>query len=128
MSADDRLVERIAASYAPPRLGPNRRVALEQELWERIEKRKQGAGLRPLAAVVTCAAAVLWFAPAWLGIEASAPTASPPALVVAAVDVDAWEYDLFYPDDAPNAVLDVAADDERLPEDYRAIEELLAGG
>jgi hypothetical protein len=125
---DDRLIARIAAAYAPRRLEPARRVALEQELWTRIEKRKCSAGFRPVAAAVTFAAAVLWFAPAWLGTEAATPETSSPALVVAAADVDAWEYDILYPDDAPDAALEVVADDERLPEDYRAIEDLLAGG
>jgi len=128
MSADDRLVERIKAGYAPQRLAPSRRVALEQDLWTRIEKRRQATGFRPVALVVTFAAAVLWFAPAWLGVDTAAPKGSPAVLVVAAVDDDAWEYDLLYPNDAPSTALEAAADDERLPEDYRAIEDLLAGG
>lgn len=122
---DDHLIATIGAAYVPRRLEPSRRVALEQQLWARIEKRRRSAGLRPLAAAVTFAAAVLWFAPMWQGTIAETPNDT---LVVAAVDVDPWEYDLLYPDDTASTALEVAADDEPLPDDYRAIEALLSDG
>jgi len=113
-SDDDRLIERIGAAYAPPPLLPSRRVALEKELWARIESGRRLSGFRPLAAAVTFAAAVLWFAPAWHRQDSE--------------PIDTWEYDVLYSADGASATLQVAADDEPLPEEYRAIEVLLAGG
>ncbi len=69
-AADARLVERIRSAYRPRPLEPARRVALEDDLWRRIEQRRRRTAVLPGLVVATAAmAAVFWWAPEPTGLS-----------------------------------------------------------
>jgi len=117
-ATDDRvLVERIGAVYEPGKLAPSARYRLEKELWARIERQRRPAFFRPVLAVVTVVATVLWFA---------RPPTDSDTLTMAAAIVDAWEYDVLFSSSIQDASFDWASD-AGLPEEYVSIEALLEG-
>ena len=115
LSRERALIETIRKAYVPPRLAPSRRVALEKELWERIERRRRRPLFRPALAVATCLAAVLW---------SSRPPVEDRVVTLAAAAVDAWEYELLFVDEALGDSLGWDAS-PRVPENYASIQALL---
>ena len=111
------LVEEIALRYVPAKLEPSERFALERDLWARIESRRRSVFFRPVLAMVTVVATVLWFA--------RPPTDSDTVSMAAAV-VDAWEYDVLFSDALDDVSLEWATS-AGLPEEYESIEALLEG-
>jgi hypothetical protein len=109
------LIDAIRDAYAPSRLVPSRRVALEKELWERIERRNRRPLLRPMLAVVTFAAAVLWFA--------RTPVDDRPVTLAAAVE-DTWEYELLFAEEALEDSLGWE-ESPRVPERFASVQALL---
>jgi hypothetical protein len=113
--ANDReLIELIGATYEPERLAPLARYALEHDLWTRIE-RCRVASFRPVLAMVTVVATVLWFA---------RPPTDSNTLTMAAAVLDGWEYDVLFTDPSDGPSFDWAPD-AGLPEEYASIEALL---
>lgn len=111
---DSSLVERIDKAYAPARLAPSARYALERDLWARIASRRP-VFFRPMLAMATVLAAVLWFA---------RPPTDSDTLTMAAAVVDAWEYDVLFSDTIDDTSFDWATR-SGLPDDYAGIEALL---
>lgn len=109
------LIERIGTAYEPERLAPSARYALERDLWARIERRRRPAFFRPVLAMVTVVATVLWFA---------RPPTDGDTLTMAAAVLDAWEYDVLFSDPLDGPSFDWAPG-AGLPEDYVNIEALL---
>jgi hypothetical protein len=114
-AAERALIERIDTAYEPARLAPSARYALERDLWARIERRRRPALLRPVLAMVTVVAAVLWFA---------RPATEGDTLTMAAAVLDAWEYDVLFADPSDGPFFDWAPG-AGLPEEYASIEALL---
>lgn len=114
-SANDReLIARIGATYEPERLAPSARYALERDLWTRIERRRSVL-FRPVLAMVTVVATVLWFA---------RPPTDSDTLTMAAAVLDAWEYDVLFTDPSDGPSFDWAPG-AGIPEEYASIEALL---
>lgn len=114
-NANDReLIERIGATYEPERLAPPARYALEHDLWTRIERRRR-VFFRPVLAMVTVVATVLWFA---------RPPTDSDTLTMAAAVLDVWEYDVLFSDPSDGPSFDWAPG-AGLPEEYASIEALL---
>jgi hypothetical protein len=114
-AADRELIERIGAAYEPVRLAPSARYALERDLWTRIERRRRSVFFRPVLAMVTVVATVLWFA---------RPPTDSDTLTMAAAVLDAWEYDVLFSDPLDGPSFDWAPG-AGLPEEYVSIEALL---
>jgi len=151
---DEQLLEQIDAHYRPADLSPGRRVALNEDLWQRIERKKPlRRGLAPALAGAACVATVAWFILPWRVGPTSAP--SQPAAVVARVSVptppasraavrttprvgarlmarlalyDEWEYGLLYPRELHEVRARSLVDDAGLPDDYRGIATVLTDG
>ena len=113
--AERELIERIGATYEPARLAPPARYALERDLWTRIERRRRPAFFRPVLAMVTVVATVLWFA---------RPPTDSDTLTMAAAVLDVWEYDVLFSDPSDGPSFDWAPG-AGLPEEYASIEALL---
>gem|GEM_PF-6328121 len=149
--SDRRLIDRIDAAYTPVGLTPQRRAALEQDLWKRIGRRR--AWLVPTLSTALAASLVLWLA--WPGAwrspgsksavvqtaklaagraadEAGASGAGgePGVAGVAGTagrsEVDEWELLLLHAGEAPLAI--GMSEDESLPDDYRVIAAALSDG
>ncbi|MEE8580137.1 MAG: hypothetical protein V3T33_00995 [Myxococcota bacterium] len=130
---EERFLERLAGSYAPPPQTPAERVAFDQALAARLQRPTALAGRRwvPPAFAVAAAAGL-----AWLVIWQSSLLQSPlggspqteeagPTLAVAGDGVDVWEEELFLSDDLSSAeARDLGAG---LPEDYAAIQLVFLG-
>jgi len=114
-AVDDTLIERVAKGYAPSKAAPSARVGLEKKLWSRIERRRRRSRYRPVLAMVTVVATVLWFG--------RPPTDSDTVSMAAAV-VDAWEYDVLYSDASGDEASEWEMTAE-FPDDYESIEALL---
>ena len=112
-ASDRELIERIGATYEPEQLAPPARYALE--LWTRIERRRRPVFFRPVLAMVTVVATVLWFA---------RPPTDSDTLTMAAAVLDVWEYDVLFSDPADGPSFDWAPG-AGLPEEYASIEALL---
>jgi len=111
---DTSLIDRIDKAYAPARLAPSARYALERDLWARI-KSGRPVFFRPMLAMATVVAAVLWFA---------RPQTDSDALTMAAAVVDAWEYDVLFADALGAESFDWTTS-SGLPDDYAGIAALL---
>ena len=133
---EERFVERLAGSYAPPPQTPAERVAFDQALAARLQRPPALPGLagrRWLSPAFAVAAAA---GLAWLVIWQSNPLQSPlegspqaeeagPTLAVAGDAGDVWEEELFLSDDLSSAeARDLGAG---LPEDYAAIQLVFLG-
>ena len=114
-SEDSDLVAAIAGRYAPATLAPTERYALESALWARIERSRRPALFRPMLALVTLVATVLWFA---------RPVTDSDTASMAAAVIDAWEYDVLYSDAADDSAFDWGGT-LGLPEDLDDIEMLI---
>jgi hypothetical protein len=114
-SSDHRLIGRIGAAYEPQKLTASARYTLERNLWERIERRRRPALFRPVLAMVTVVATVLWFA---------RPPSDSDTLTMAAAVVDAWEYDILYSDSVDDHAFDWG-ESAGLPEDFEDLEMLI---
>jgi hypothetical protein len=114
---DHGLIDRVGDAYAPQRLAPSARYALERDLWARIESRRRRAFFRPVLAMVTVVATVLWFA---------RPPTDSDTLTMAAAVIDAWEYDVVFSDPLDEPSFDWAPG-AGLPEEYVSIEALIDG-
>ena len=115
--ADRGLIEWVGRAYEPARLAPSARYALERDLWARLEGRRHSAIFRPVLAMVTVMATVLWFA--------RTPSDTDTMAMAAAV-VDAWEYDILYSDSVDDSSFDWGGT-VGLPEDFDDIEMLIGG-
>ena len=134
--ADDPLIARIRDGYAPAPLSPGRRVQLEDELWDRIEKRKRRRYFVPVLATATAAALVALLALPWTQQLKNGVAPPPPGMITTAdrgeagipssVADESWELALFYPSDgAGEGALDA---DSGLPDEYLGIAVVLADG
>jgi len=112
---DRELIERIGKTYEPHTLAPSARYALEKDLWARIERRRRPAFFRPVLAMVTVVATVLWFA---------RPPSDSDTVTMAAAVVDAWEYDILYSDSVDDHSFDWGGT-AGLPEDFEDLELLI---
>lgn len=116
---DGQLVRLIDESYAPPPLTASDRARLRSRLDARLERARPGRRWWPVAAAALPAVLLALF------VLRPAPEPLRPVEVPTQLAVD-WASDLLYPPEI------VAAEDEEgradaLPEEYRAIEVLLAG-
>jgi len=112
--ADSSLIDRIGKGYAPGRLAPSARYALERDLWARIESRRP-VFYRSMLAMATVVAAVLWFA---------RPQTDSDTLAMAAAVVDAWEYDVLFSSTLDGGSFDWGTS-SGLPDDYAGIAAML---
>lgn len=129
-SGDDRMVARIAEGYAPRPLAPARRVQLEEELWDRIERRRSRRYLTPVLAMAAAAVAMLalpWGRQLEQGMAPADPTATAAATTAAGESDTEWEYALLYPGAESYASAELDRD-RGLPEEYLGIADLLADG
>lgn len=144
-ASEDAFVAAIARNYAPSDLAPQRRAALETQLWERIETSKRRPFLVPGLCVAGAALAVLvtFIIPGRLEPErfptspvvASAPApqlakpeADPEVAAVVVSEakeegggIESWEYQLMDPAAAIEAEIGSVEAPETLPEVYEAI-------
>jgi hypothetical protein len=134
--ADDRMIAHIRDGYAPAPLSPSRRVQIEDQLWNRIEKRKLRRYFVPVLVTATAAALVTLLALPWTQ-QLKNDGAAPPsgmltsagqsvAVIASGVADESWELALLYPSDAAGeAALDA---DSGLPDEYLGIAAVLADG
>ncbi|MGH0033877.1 MAG: hypothetical protein ACQGVK_02475 [Myxococcota bacterium] len=114
---EQRFVDRLNASFAPPPLDPARRAALDARVRERIERRRWPYGV--LTAVAATSAAAL--ASLWIGLPPGGVGPDPGA--VARLDVDPWEQRLFL-GDVSETGLDETGPMGSLPPEYAAIDRM----
>lgn len=102
LSKDAGFVDTVRRVYAPKRLTSTRRVAMERDLWERIDTDNRRRWREPAVALVAIAAAVLWFA---------RPLDPVSPVLVASAEPDAWEYGLLFPEDGVGGIATMGAID-----------------
>ncbi|MFT4569987.1 MAG: hypothetical protein ACI8TX_000202 [Hyphomicrobiaceae bacterium] len=145
---DAELIDSIKNSYAPDRLAPKRRVALEEDLWRRVGARRRQRMLIPGLVTAATAVAVVWqlAAPSGQTADVDSPlvasvqiakTSVPVAVIAAAGEAtvvdslqarpsveaadDSWESELLDPGTILNSEAGKGADHGELPPVYEAI-------
>jgi hypothetical protein len=120
-------VRRIAQASAPPELTPSKRAAIDAKLWARVENRRRFGFLTP--ALATSAVAVVVIAVVRVTGMEETRVASLPSPVQKTIATDSgrtpatWEYSLLF-----EPAINDGTDGEQLPEEYRAIADLLLEG
>jgi hypothetical protein len=93
--AEEQFVRQLAAHYTPKPLTPAKRVALDEALWARLQRRPRQPWLTP--ALVTAAVAMLIACLTWSGLFTLPPHDGGPSISVHAVpSTEPWEYELLY--------------------------------
>ena len=116
--AEEQFVRRLAAYYAPKPLTPARRVALDEALWARLQRRPRLMRLTP--ALATVAMAMLITCLSWSGLfMPPAHDGGPSVSISTRSSTEPWEYDLLY----ARELTSTAERDDRaiLPDDYLVI-------
>jgi hypothetical protein len=118
LGRDEReFVERLAASFTPPPLGAEGRVAFDETLAAKIARRR--ARLRWSLAGGLPAAAAASLALAWLVLGDGTPAPAPPT-ASRIFPAEAWEEEVLLLDASFES--EAEADQRTLPEEYLAIE------
>ena len=116
--AEEQLVRRLAAHYAPEPLPPARRVALDEALWTRLQRQPRLTWLTPVLATVAGAVLITWLTWSDLFLP-PAREAGPSVSKSALSSTEPWEYTLLY---APELSGTAESDDRAiLPDDYLVI-------
>jgi hypothetical protein len=93
--AEEQFVRHLAVHYAPKPLTPARRVALDEALWARLQRRPRQSRLTP--ALAMAAVAMLIACLTWSGLFTLPPQDIGPSISVRAVpSTEPWEYELLY--------------------------------
>jgi hypothetical protein len=115
---DEEFGKRLARGFAPEPLTPSQRVAFDEALRARLEKKRRPRILVPALAAAALVALLIYAR----GFE-TAPTNGGTQTAAASAE---WEYELLYPSELTG---DTESDDsELLPDDYLAIASVFLSG
>lgn len=115
---EEQFVARLAAHYVPTPLPPARRVAWEEALWARLQRRPRRRRLVPALTTVGVAVMVAWLALPRLFMPVPGG-GEPPGSMGGTSSLGQWAYELLYSRELTSAT--ERDDNALLPDDYRMI-------
>ena len=117
--AEEQFIARLAEHYGPPPMPPARRVAWEEALWARLQRRPRKRWLVLALTTVGVAVMVAWLTLPRLFMPVPGGGREPHLSVVARSSLGQWAYELIYPRELTGAP--EHDDSALLPDDYRMI-------